>query len=152
MAAIGKSDGVYFGNYGDPLSFRKVLALQDVSQIAVIETYGLFVVLADGHLIAYFIDSLVPPSDQSAFVAQPPQKLSAKTNISFFLCGISQGCTLVVFARPSKSGINTIFKALEPTRAERQRRNIFGSHNTMFKTYKVRTRLFESTDFEVRSG
>ncbi len=44
---MGCADGVWIGLRNDPKSLRKVLHLKYVTQCAVLESFGIFVVLAD---------------------------------------------------------------------------------------------------------
>ena len=46
MVAIGTDEGVWMGLGGETNSFRNVLRINNVTQMAVLEEYGLFIVLA----------------------------------------------------------------------------------------------------------
>jgi hypothetical protein len=48
VMAIGCEEGVWFGFRHDPSSFKKILQVKHVTQCAVMEDLGLFLVLADG--------------------------------------------------------------------------------------------------------
>jgi RHO1 GDP-GTP exchange protein 1/2 len=45
MVAIGTEEGVWMGFGGEMKTFQKVLTIGNVSQMAVLEDYGIFIVL-----------------------------------------------------------------------------------------------------------
>jgi hypothetical protein len=47
LVAVGCEQGVWIGVQHDPPSLRKVLHVKSVTQIAVLEEFGIFLVLAD---------------------------------------------------------------------------------------------------------
>ena len=95
-----------------------------VTQCAMLEDFGIFLVLADkvsihpGHcaniwqvtdrtsqsLFAYHIEALVPSSPQSAHTSQTPQKLSGNKDVHFFSVGNLNGRTLVIYMK--KKGVS----------------------------------------------
>ncbi|CAO1618348.1 unnamed protein product [Sympodiomycopsis kandeliae] len=112
LIALGCADGVWIGLRSDPSSFRKVLHLKFVTQCAVLEQFGTFVVLADRVLIAYSLENLVPASTGGAFAARPPQKLSGNRGVLFFGVGTLRDRTLLVYMK--KKANESVFKVLEP--------------------------------------
>jgi hypothetical protein len=93
---------------------RRVLHLKMVTQCAMLEDFGIFLVLADKvcrcccnidtdalislqSLFAYHIEALVPSSPQSVNASQTPQKLNG--NVQFFSVGSLLGRTLVIFMK-----------------------------------------------------
>ncbi|KAF8902367.1 Dbl-like domain-containing protein [Gymnopilus junonius] len=112
LVAIGCTEGVWIGFRHDPKSIRRVLHLKMVTQCAMLEDFGIFLVLADKALFAYHIEALVPSSPQGAHTAQVPQKLSGTKDVHFFSVGTLQGRTLIVYMK--KKSLNSIFRVLEP--------------------------------------
>ncbi|PWN29409.1 hypothetical protein BDZ90DRAFT_230285 [Jaminaea rosea] len=112
LMALGCADGVWIGLRNDPSSFRKVLHLKLVTQCAVLEEFGIFVVLADKVLISYSLEALVPTSTGGASQARPPQKLSGNRGVLFFGVGVLKDRTLLVYMK--KKANESVFKALEP--------------------------------------
>ncbi|KAJ3901831.1 CNH domain-containing protein [Lentinula edodes] len=112
LVAVGCAEGVWIGFRHDPKSMRRVLHLKLVAQCAMLEDYGIFLVLADKSLFAYHIEALVPSSFQSASTSQVPQKLNGSKDVHFFTVGTLHGRTLVVYMK--KKGLDSIFRVLEP--------------------------------------
>ncbi|KAF7309564.1 hypothetical protein MIND_00327400 [Mycena indigotica] len=110
LVAIGCAEGVWIGFRHDSRSMRRVLHLKMVTQCAMLEDFGIFLVLADKSLFAYHIEALVPSSPQSANANQTPQKLNG--NVQFFSVGTLLGRTLVVFMK--RKNIESIFHVVEP--------------------------------------
>ncbi|KAJ7780243.1 Dbl-like domain-containing protein [Mycena maculata] len=110
LVAIGCAEGVWIGFRHDSRSMRRVLHLKMVTQCAMLEDFGIFLVLADKSLFAYHIEALVPSSPQSANATQTPQKLNG--NVQFFSVGSLLGRTLVVFMK--RKNIDSIFHVVEP--------------------------------------
>lgn len=100
---------------------RRVLHLKMVTQCAMLEDFGIFLVLADKvrlnalrrgkrgsysylqSLLAYHIEALVPSSPQSVNTSQTPQKLSGNKDVHFFSVGNLNGRTLVIYMK--KKGV-----------------------------------------------
>lgn len=70
-----------------------------VTQCAILEDFGIFLVLADKSLFAYHIEALVPSTPQGAQMTQTPQKLNGSKDVQFFYVGFIQGRTLVVYMK-----------------------------------------------------
>ncbi|CEH18539.1 signal transducer [Ceraceosorus bombacis] len=111
LIAVGCADGVWIGLRHDPRSLRKVLHLKVVTQCAVLESFGIFVVLADKVLISYSLEALVP-SAGSTNAPRPPQKLSGNRDVVFFSVGQLKDRTLLVYMK--KKANESVFRALEP--------------------------------------
>ncbi|KAJ3805231.1 hypothetical protein F5876DRAFT_82008 [Lentinula aff. lateritia] len=112
LVAVGCAEGVWIGFRHDPKSMRRVLHLKLVAQCAMLEDYGIFLVLADKSLFAYHIEALVPSSFQSASTSQVPQRLNGNKDVHFFTVGTLHGRTLVIYMK--KKGLDSIFRVLEP--------------------------------------
>lgn len=112
LVAVGCADGVWIGLRSDPKSLRKVLHLKYVTQCAVLESFGIFVVLADKVLISYSLEALVPTTSSSASTLRPPQKLSGNRDVLFFNVGVLKDRTLLIYMK--KKANESVFRALEP--------------------------------------
>ncbi|KAN0061414.1 Rho guanine nucleotide exchange factor [Thecaphora frezii] len=112
LVAIGCADGVWIGLRNDPRSLRKVLHLKLVTQCAVLESFGIFVVLADKVLISYSLEALVPSASSNTANLRPPQKLSGNRDVLFFKVGVLKDRTLLVYMK--KKANESVFRALEP--------------------------------------
>ncbi|KAI0792219.1 Dbl domain-containing protein [Abortiporus biennis] len=112
LVAIGCAEGVWIGFRHDSKSMRRVLHLKMVTQCAMLEEFGIFLVLADKSLFAYHIEALVPSSPQSAHTSQTPQKLSGSKDVHFFSVGNLNKRTLVIYMK--KKGLDSVFRVLEP--------------------------------------
>ncbi|KAF9565910.1 Dbl-like domain-containing protein [Agrocybe pediades] len=112
LVAIGCTEGVWIGFRHDPKSIRRVLHLKMVTQCAMLEDFGIFLVLADKALFAYHIEALVPSTPHGAHTSQVPQKLSGTKDVHFFSVGTLQGRTLIIYMK--KKSLNSIFRVLEP--------------------------------------
>ncbi|KAF7371040.1 hypothetical protein MSAN_00738200 [Mycena sanguinolenta] len=110
LVAIGCAEGVWIGFRHDSRSMRRVLHLKMVTQCAMLEDFGIFLVLADKSLFAYHIEALVPSSPQSVHASQTPQKLNG--NVQFFSVGSLLGRTLVIFMK--RKNVESIFHVVEP--------------------------------------
>ena len=87
-----------------------------VTQMAVLEEFSLFLLIADKSLIAYHLDSVcsangnpVPQNDSSR---KAPQKLSGTRDVGFFCTGRMKDRLLVIYKK--RDGLNSTFKVLEP--------------------------------------
>ncbi|KAE9384850.1 hypothetical protein BT96DRAFT_1007658 [Gymnopus androsaceus JB14] len=112
LVAVGCAEGVWIGFRHDPKSIRRVLHLKLVTQCAMLEDYGIFLVLADKSLFAYHIEALVPSSPSANASSQVPQKLNGSKDVHFFTVGTLHGRTLVIYMK--KRGLDSIFRVLEP--------------------------------------
>ncbi|KAK0214906.1 CNH domain-containing protein [Armillaria fumosa] len=112
LVAIGCAEGVWIGFRHDSRSMRRVLHLKMVTQCAMLEDFGIFLVLADKSLFAYHIEALVPSSPTSSHASQTPQKLNGSKDVLFFSVGMLQGRTLLIYMR--RKGLESIFHVVEP--------------------------------------
>ncbi|KAJ7272700.1 CNH domain-containing protein [Mycena haematopus] len=112
LVAIGCAEGVWIGFRHDPRSMRRVLHLKMVTQCAMLDEFGIFLVLADKSLFAYHIEALVPSSPQATSASQVPQKLNGTKDVHFFSVGTLHNRTLVIYMK--KKGLDSIFRVLEP--------------------------------------
>ncbi|CAG8565035.1 14164_t:CDS:10 [Ambispora leptoticha] len=149
MVAIGTDDGVWMGFGGETKTFRHVLRLSNVMQMAVLEDYAIFVVLADKLLLAYSLEVMIPssnnPQASGSQASKHPQRLSNNANVQYFSVGTIKDKTLLIYLK--KRSLESHFKVLEPIVAansnERSRGlGGFGSRrfglakNDWFKEYK----------------
>ncbi|EGX45975.1 hypothetical protein AOL_s00112g53 [Orbilia oligospora ATCC 24927] len=116
MVAIGTDAGVYISDYENPRGWTKAInSIARVTQIAVLEDFSLFLVLADRTLIAYHLDVVVPPAGGvpvSESAKRAPQKLSGGKDVGFFATSRMKDRMLVFYKR--KDGLSSTFKVLEP--------------------------------------
>ncbi|KAG8878034.1 hypothetical protein FRB97_002821 [Tulasnella sp. 331] len=113
LVAVGCAEGVWIGLRSDAKSLRRVLHLKMVTQCAMLEDFGIFLVLADKSLFAYHIEALVPSSTAgNAGGARTPQKLNGTKDVQFFSVGTLNGRTLIIYMK--KKGLDSVFRVLEP--------------------------------------
>lgn len=91
---------------------RHVIHLHSVTQCAILEDFGIFLVLADKILLAYHIEALVPTQPNSSLVSSDPQRLNpGPKDVQFFTIGTMRNRTLVIYAR--KKGVSILFPPCE---------------------------------------
>ncbi|KAI5843398.1 CNH domain-containing protein [Morchella snyderi] len=115
MVAIGTDYGVYTAAADNPREWKRAINILRVTQIAVLEEFSLFLVLADKSLIAYHLDTVVELGDGGVggdVKQRPPQKLSGGRDVGFFATGRMKERSLVFYKR--RDGLNSTFKVLEP--------------------------------------
>ncbi|KAI0286011.1 CNH domain-containing protein [Russula aff. rugulosa BPL654] len=112
LVAVGCAEGVWIGFRHDYRSMRRVLHLKMVTQCAMLEDFGILLVLADKSLFAYHIEALVPTSPQSPNTSLTPEKLNDSIGVHFFSVGSLGGRTLVIYMK--KKGLDSVFRVLEP--------------------------------------
>ncbi|KAF9903889.1 RHO1 GDP-GTP exchange protein 2 [Linnemannia zychae] len=105
---IGTEEGVYVGMEDDPYSFRLALRELHVSQVSVLESYHMLLVLTGKVLKAFNLSCLDPNSDKSLQVGQ-----SLGKSVQFFSAGTCAGKTLVITMK-RKNGGESHFSAYEP--------------------------------------
>ncbi|KAI8339872.1 CNH domain-containing protein [Chlamydoabsidia padenii] len=109
MIAIGTIAGVWMGIEGDTNSIRQVLALPEVTQMAIIPEPHILMILADKTLYAYALEHLDPTAPKRSN-DKPNQKVAQ--HISYFNAGTCHGRPLVIAMK--KRGLDSHFKAYEP--------------------------------------
>ena len=114
MMAVGTDFGVFISDYENPRGWTKAIAASHVTQIAVLEDFSLFLLIADKSLIAYHLDTVCPVSGAASSESsrKPPQKLSGSRDVGFFAVGRMKDRTLVFYKK--REGISSTFKVLEP--------------------------------------
>ncbi|PVG01912.1 Dbl domain-containing protein [Serendipita vermifera] len=112
LVAIGCAEGVWIGLQHDSKSMRRVLHLKLVTQCAMLEDFGIFLVLADKSLFAYHIEALVPSNPPSPHASRTPQKLNGNKDVQFFSVGTMGGRTLIIYMK--RRGMDSVFRVLEP--------------------------------------
>ncbi|KAK4696930.1 RHO1 GDP-GTP exchange protein 1/2, partial [Lecanoromycetidae sp. Uapishka_2] len=116
--AVGTDYGVYVSDYDNPRGWTKAISAARVTQIAVLEEFSLFLLIADKSLIAYHLDTVCPvsggptPNNTSDSSRRAPQKLSGARDVGFFATGRMKDRTLVFYKK--REGVSSIFKVLEP--------------------------------------
>ncbi|KAG9017026.1 hypothetical protein FRB90_002035, partial [Tulasnella sp. 427] len=139
LVAVGCAEGVWIGLRSDKNSLRRVLHLKMVTQCAMLEDFGIFLVLADK------AKALVPsPNSPHAGGSRTPQKLNGTKDVQFFSVGTLNGRTLIIYMK--KKGMDSVFRVLEPvigkitekTKAPATfGRNLFGgSRSEWFRVYR----------------
>ncbi|ORX96778.1 CNH-domain-containing protein [Basidiobolus meristosporus CBS 931.73] len=104
---IGTDDGVYIGTEGSHKSFKKVVDIERVSQISVLESYSVLLVLADKVLVTFplaLLESSEPVTIKRA------RKISS--HVSFFKVGMCLGRTLVCVVK--STALSSTIKTYEP--------------------------------------
>ncbi|KAI9788748.1 MAG: hypothetical protein M1816_006605 [Peltula sp. TS41687] len=115
MVAIGTDYGVYISEAENPRGWIRAITIGRVTQIAVLEEFSLFLLIADKSLIAYHLDIVcpvngMPPRNDS--LTKAPQKLSGNREVGFFATGRMKDRTLVFYKK--REGLSSTFKVLEP--------------------------------------
>lgn len=131
----------------------KIIPGVRVTQIAVLEEFNLFLLIADKSLIAYHVDVVCPvnalpgstPISNSATshhtdsVLKAPQKLSGAKDVHFFVTGRMKDRTLIFYKK--RDGLSSTFKILEPILAvppSAHRRTLFRTSNAKPHTISFR--------------
>ena len=116
LIAIGTYDGVWIASANSEATelgkLERVLKIHAVTQIDVLEDFGIFLVLADKSLIAYPLQFMIPHSS-GAMEDLRPQKLSGKVDVDFFTIGRLTNRTVIIYKRRDPVG-HSVFVALEP--------------------------------------
>lgn len=98
------------------LTITQSIQMNRVTQIAVLEEFNLFLLIADKSLIAYHLDVVCSPAGtpapQSDSTRRAPQKLSGTRDVGFFTSGRMKDRALVFYKK--KEGLSSTFKVLEP--------------------------------------
>lgn len=131
---IGTDDGVYANHTGE---WTRLLSATRVTQIAVLQSFGVLIVLADRTLVAYTLDDLLHNTDLTS--RRPPQKLSDSREVSFFEVGIMKDRMLVIYKKRTNS--NSVFHVLEPVVGKKHEKTSFfkkKSGTDFFRDFDVR--------------
>jgi hypothetical protein len=106
----GAVDGVYFSNLRDEKLREpvKVINLEDVTQVDVIEEFQLLIVLSERSVTTFPLDCL-DPNDPNAALKRG-KRISSHT--SFFKSGVCLGKTLVCVVKSST--LSSTIKVMEP--------------------------------------
>ncbi|KAF8460321.1 CNH domain-containing protein [Kalaharituber pfeilii] len=111
MVAIGTDYGVYISDANNPRGWVRAIPIAKVTQVAVLEDFSLFLVLADKALIAYHLDVVIP-NGRTDVSKRAPQKLSGARDVGFFTTGKLSDRTIVIYKK--REGLSAIFKVFEP--------------------------------------
>ncbi|KAK9768512.1 RHO1 GDP-GTP exchange protein 2 [Basidiobolus ranarum] len=117
---IGAEDGIYIGTDGTKKSFRKVIDIEKVSQISVLENFNMLLILSDKVLFSYPLETL----DSSEIVgAKRARKITS--HVSFFEVGVCVGRTLVCVVK--STAFSSTVKTYEPIPTSvKPKKNSFG--------------------------
>ncbi|KAI5480823.1 Rho guanyl-nucleotide exchange factor [Pseudohyphozyma bogoriensis] len=119
LVVAGCEKGLFIGFRGDKM--RQVVHLAGITQCALLQEFGFVLVLADGALIAYSLEALIPSANSAGDAVRTPQRLSGKQPVLFFRVGRVESNdapprTLVIYVK--RGGVKeSVFKALEPVSA-----------------------------------
>lgn len=103
---LGTDLGVYVGTSHEPATLTKVLPLEKVQQIEILEEMRFLMILADRTLHTYSLDALV--------ASDPGNKRGRKypSHVSFFKTGLCLDKTLVCIVK--SNSISSTIRTLEP--------------------------------------
>ena len=149
QVVYGTNDGVYLSDLNQPLREPvKVLALTDVSQVDVLDDYGLLIVLSEGIVITFPLDALEAIDPMAGL--KRAKRISSHT--SFFKTGVCLNRTFVCVVKTSP--LSSTIKILEPIdqnvrgRAKPTFRKLLQGGNDTLQPYKVRSTLYHHTFVE----
>lgn len=109
MVAIGTDYGVFVADADNPRGWTRAVNLNKVTQIAVLEEFSLFLILADKALVAYHLDVICPAPGQPVVAAskqKSPQRLAK--DVGFFATGKMKDRMLVFYKK--RDGLTSTFK------------------------------------------
>lgn len=115
MVVLGTQQGIWMGKEGDTNGLTRVLMVNDVAQIGVLEAQNILLVLADKVLTAYPLVQLDPTSPFHISMTSTKSSVSFRVltnHVSFFNSGTCNGRTLIVTMK--RKGPDSHFKAFEP--------------------------------------
>ncbi|CAB4399307.1 unnamed protein product [Rhizophagus irregularis] len=133
---FGTDLGIYVLEIGSSSKAVRVIQLERVSQIDVLEEFRLLLVLADKCFYSYPLESLDPIKSKEAI--KRSSKISS--HASFFKSGTCLGKTLVTVVK--NSALNSTIKTLEPIEQNIKNKNksplkiLSGRSSDSLKTYK----------------
>ncbi|KAK9729384.1 RHO1 GDP-GTP exchange protein 2 [Basidiobolus ranarum] len=104
---IGAEDGIYVGVEGSRKSFRKVIDIERVSQVSVLESYNILLVLADKVLVTFPLGTL-----ESTELVSIKRSRKISSHVSFFKVGVCLGKTLVCVVK--STALSSTIKTYEP--------------------------------------
>lgn len=111
--------------------------MSDVTQVAVLEEFNLFLLISNKSLIAYHLDVVCPtdrngPTSTNDSARKAPQKLSGSRDVGFFVTGRMKDRTLVFYKK--RENLSSTFKVLEPIfqKSTEKKRGIFKRGTTEF--------------------
>ncbi|KAK3676968.1 Rho guanine nucleotide exchange factor [Recurvomyces mirabilis] len=121
MVAVGTDFGVFVSEMENPRGWNKSIPMVKVTQIAVLEEFNLFLLIADKTLVAYHLDVVCPTDNRNGpatsnsnndSARKAPQKLSGSRDVGLFAIGRQKDRTLVFYKK--RENLNSVFKVLEP--------------------------------------
>ncbi|KAI8092625.1 uncharacterized protein BX664DRAFT_384169 [Halteromyces radiatus] len=107
MVVLSTAHGLWMGSMDGTIPYQQIMALQNITQIDVMQDCHILLVLADKTLMAYALEYLDPSTKKKGHIAQ-----KVSQHVQFFSCGISAGRSLLVTMK--RKGMDSHFKAYEP--------------------------------------
>ncbi|KAG8623996.1 hypothetical protein KVT40_008972 [Elsinoe batatas] len=135
MIAVGTDYGVYISEIDSPRGWSRAITMAKVTQIAVLEEFNVFLLIAAGSLIAYHLEVVTSPSTNNTTdgsARRAPQKLSGTRDVGFFAVGRMKDRLLVFYKK--RDGLSSTFKVLEPVfqKSTEKKRTMFKRGQTEF--------------------
>ncbi|CAG8515687.1 6938_t:CDS:10 [Diversispora eburnea] len=137
--AFGTDTGVYVLEIGQiNKQAVRVLQIERVTQMEILEEFRLLLLLADKTLYTYTLDALDPNPDENNVIKKSSRKIMA--HVSFFKTGTCLGKSLVTVVK--NSALASIIKTLEPleqntkSKSKGPLKNFLRSSNDSLKTYR----------------
>ena len=156
MTAVGTDFGVFVSEVDNPRGWTRVSCMLEgivkirssltmpqsiqhsrVTQVAALEEFNLFILIAEKALIAYPLDAVCPnerngPSQSNESARKAPQKVSGSKDVGFFVCGRMKDRTLLFYKK--REQLASVFKVMEPVfqKSTEKKRGMFKRGNTEF--------------------
>ncbi|KAI0226125.1 RHO1 GDP-GTP exchange protein 2 [Massospora cicadina] len=137
---LGTELGIFRGVTGGRQRYEKVMDLDRISQIEILEDYNMLIVLSDKTLYMFAVDSLASPD----LSVSKGRRISS--HVSFFKVGVCLGRCLVCVVKSTP--LTSVVKALEPVLLTSGRKATFGRF--LMRAGKDGMRLFKK--FYIPSG
>ncbi|KAJ9070514.1 RHO1 GDP-GTP exchange protein 2 [Entomophthora muscae] len=137
---LGTEMGIYMGSSGGRQRYEKIMDLDRIAQIEVLDDYNMFIVLAEKTLYTFAMDSLTSPD----LSVSKGRRISS--HVSFFKVGICLGRCLVCVVKSTP--LTSVVKALEPVLLTSGKKSSFGRF--LMRAGKDGMRLFKK--FYIPSG
>lgn len=106
--AIGADDGIHVSDPQNPHTFRRVIDLERVTQLEILEDFAQVIALSKGELFSYAYEDL----DTSDEPYQNKRSRKVASHVSFFRVGECVGRKLVTVVK--STGLSSTVKTFEP--------------------------------------
>ncbi|KAI9296940.1 CNH-domain-containing protein [Neoconidiobolus thromboides FSU 785] len=137
---IGTEEGVYLGSCSGMSNFQKIIDLEKVYQIEILEEYNMLILLSDKSLYTFAMDTL----NNDSTSVKIGRKISS--HVTFFKVGVCLGRVLVCVVKATP--LSSVVKALEPVLLTTNKKAAFGKF--LMRAGKDGMRLFKK--FYIPSG